>query len=97
MQVSLREDEDDDDNGWEDGGRWPSWLSVRVGGKLNGHGGIVHGGVLSLLFDKAMGWAYECLRLRDGETPDQQSVAAHDGESRHRVFSRLVSCHNKPE
>jgi hypothetical protein len=35
--------DNDDDNGREDGGRWPSWL----------------------LFDKAMGWAYECLRLRD--------------------------------
>ena len=25
----------------------------------------MHGGLLSLLFDEAMGWAYECLRLRD--------------------------------
>jgi hypothetical protein len=38
--------------------------AFRSGGKLNSHGGTVHGGVLSLLFDKAMGWAYECLRLR---------------------------------
>jgi len=35
------------------------------GGKLNGHGGIMHGRLLSLLFDEAMGWAYKCLRLRD--------------------------------
>jgi len=38
--------------------------AFRSGGKLNGHGGTVHGGVLSLLFDETMGWAYECLRLR---------------------------------
>ena len=39
--------------------------AFRSGGKLNGHGGIMHGGLLSLLFDEAMGWAYECLRLRN--------------------------------
>ena len=33
------------DDGREDGGRWPSWL----------------------LFDKAMGWAYKCLHLCDGD------------------------------
>ena len=38
--------------------------AFRSGGKLNDHGGTVHGGVLSLLFDEAMGWAYECLHLR---------------------------------
>ena len=38
--------------------------AFRSGGKLNGHGGTVHGEVLSLLIDEAMGWAYECLRLR---------------------------------
>jgi hypothetical protein len=71
MPVSLRNNDDDDgdndDNGREDGRRWPSWLSVWVGGKLNSHGGIVHGGVLSLLFNEAMGWAYECLHLCDGD------------------------------
>jgi acyl-coenzyme A thioesterase PaaI-like protein len=42
-----------------------------VGRKLNGHGGIVHGGILSLLFDEAMGWAYECLRHEGGEEDDR--------------------------
>ena len=65
MPVSLRND--NDNNSRENGGRWPLWLSVRVGGKLNNHGEIVHGGVLSLLFDAAMGWAYECLRLCSGD------------------------------
>lgn len=32
---------------------------VRIGGRLTGHEGIVHGGIISLLFDEVMGWAYE--------------------------------------
>ncbi len=40
--------------------------AFRSGGKLNGHGGTVHGVVLSLLFDEAKGGAYECLRLING-------------------------------
>ena len=50
-------------------GCWSRW-----GGKLNGHGEIVHGGVLSLLFDEAMGWACECLRLRDEDDGDDDVV-----------------------
>ena len=65
MPVSLRND--NDNNSRENGGRWPSWLSVREGGKLNDQGGIMHGRVLALLFDEAMGWAYECLRLCSGD------------------------------
>ena len=49
-------------------------VAVRVGRRLNGHGGIVHGGVLSLLFDEAMGWACECLRLRDEDDGDDDVV-----------------------
>ncbi len=55
-------------------------MDVRVGGRLNGHDGIVHGGVLSLLFDEAMGWAYECLRRdeddRIGDLSPLVAVAA---------------------
>mmetsp|Transcript_5676 Transcript_5676/g.10679 ORF Transcript_5676/g.10679 Transcript_5676/m.10679 type:complete len:441 (+) Transcript_5676:99-1421(+) len=36
-------------------------VDLKLGKKLNGHGGIVHGGIISLLFDEAMGWAHECL------------------------------------
>ncbi|KAL7465831.1 hypothetical protein ACHAXS_006143, partial [Conticribra weissflogii] len=36
-------------------------VDLKLGTKLNGHGGIVHGGIISLLFDEAMGWAHECL------------------------------------
>lgn len=38
-------------------------VDIKLGRRLNGHGGIVHGGIISLLFDEAMGWACECLRL----------------------------------
>ena len=30
-------------------------VDVKLGTRLNGHGGIVHGGIISLLFDEAMG------------------------------------------
>jgi len=38
-------------------------VDIKMGNKLNGHEGIVHGGVISLLFDEAIGCACECLRL----------------------------------
>ena len=31
---------------------------IRIGSKLNGHDGIVHGGILALLIDDAMGYAF---------------------------------------
>ena len=40
-------------------------VDLKVGKKLNGHRGITHGGIISLLFDEAMGWAYECLQQRE--------------------------------
>ena len=40
-------------------------VDLKVGKKLNGHRGITHGGIISLLFDEAMGWAYECLQQQD--------------------------------
>ena len=53
-----------------------AFRSVR---KLNGHGGTVHGEVLSLLFNEAMGWAYECLRLHDWDD-DRINGTAGDSE-----------------
>lgn len=32
-------------------------VDIKVGTKLNGNHGIIHGGIISLLFDEAMGWA----------------------------------------
>lgn len=53
-------------------------VDIKLGERLNGHGGIVHGGIVSLLIDEAMGWAWECLRLeeeqqRDGKSDDYDS------------------------
>jgi acyl-coenzyme A thioesterase PaaI-like protein len=36
---------------------------VALGTHLNGHGGLVHGGILGLVFDDAMGWG--CDRVLD--------------------------------
>ena len=35
--------------------------SVRIGKGLNGHKGIVHGGIISLLFDETFGWSFEAM------------------------------------
>jgi len=32
-------------------------VDLKIGNRLNGHPKIVHGGIISLLFDEAMGWA----------------------------------------
>lgn len=32
-------------------------VEIKLGSRLNGHPSIIHGGVISLLFDEAMGWA----------------------------------------
>jgi acyl-coenzyme A thioesterase PaaI-like protein len=38
-------------------------VDIKIGNKLNGHEDIVHGGIISLLFDEAIGCACESLRL----------------------------------
>jgi hypothetical protein len=48
----------------------------------------VHGGVLFLLFDKVMGWAYECLCLRAWDNNRINSTTAD---------MTAKSYHNKPE
>ena len=35
-------------------------FDLQVGSKLIGHEGLVHGGMISLLFDEAIGWGYQC-------------------------------------
>jgi hypothetical protein len=32
-------------------------VEIKLGSRLNGHPSIIHGGIISLLFDEAMGWA----------------------------------------
>ena len=38
---------------------------VQVGDQLNGHDGVVHGGIISLLFDDGMGWGWEAMLMAD--------------------------------
>ncbi|KAL7533148.1 hypothetical protein ACHAWF_004356 [Thalassiosira exigua] len=53
-------------------------VDVKLGGRLNGHGGIAHGGIISLLFDEAMGWAFECMRDQDSShDPSSTAVTAN--------------------
>lgn len=41
---------------------------VQLGHNLNGHEGVVHGGILALLLDDAMGFAYEALGVEKAVT-----------------------------
>ena len=41
---------------------------IRVGKDLNGHKGIVHGGIISLLIDDTFGWGYEAMGRLKGKT-----------------------------
>ena len=36
-------------------------VTMKVGPKMNGHANIIHGGIISLLFDDTMGFAYEAM------------------------------------
>ena len=47
---------------------------VQLGNKVNGHRGIVHGGIISLIFDDAMGWGYEALLLSDPALDDGTKI-----------------------
>lgn len=43
-------------------------VDIKLGTRLNGHGGVVHGGIISLLIDTALGFAYHvCLTEEDKE------------------------------
>lgn len=47
--------------------------AVRLGPKLNGHDGIVHGGILALLIDDVLGFSYEALPV----DPPELAVTAN--------------------
>ena len=38
------------------------FVKVKLGNKLNGHDGVVHGGIVSMLLDETIGWGYEYLQ-----------------------------------
>jgi acyl-coenzyme A thioesterase PaaI-like protein len=61
-------------------------VNLQIGTKLNGHGGIVHGGIIALLFDEAMGWArgllWARLRAEQKEVEIRQQTVAVRGQIR---------------
>ena len=61
-------------------------FDVQLGSKLTGHEGLVHGGIISLLFDEAIGWGYQCVahedQCRDNESHSRPETAGRRG-SRH--------------
>ena len=62
-------------------------VDIKVGTKLNGHDRIVHGGILSLLFDEAIGCACECLREKQDDGIDLPAVTAYLTVDFHSPFS----------
>ena len=53
-------------------------FDVQIGRKLTGHEGLVHGGIISLLFDEAIGWGYQCF------AHERQCRGREDGNRRKR-------------
>lgn len=41
---------------------------IRLGKNLDGHDGIMHGGIISLLFDESFGWGYGAMGAKIGKT-----------------------------
>jgi len=41
---------------------------IRIGKDLNGHVGIVHGGIISLMIDDTFGWGYQAMGLAQGKS-----------------------------
>lgn len=50
-------------------------VDVKVGTRLNAHVGIVHGGIISLLFDTSLGYA--CANLIEGYAKDAIALTAN--------------------
>ncbi len=46
------------------------FADIKIGDELNGHEGIVHGGIISLLFDETFGWGYETMYRNIGSNDD---------------------------
>lgn len=67
---------------------------VRIGESLNGHAGIVHGGIISLILDDTLGWGYEALQLssRDGSS----AAGSDEDEYSLVVTANLTVNYRKP-
>jgi acyl-coenzyme A thioesterase PaaI-like protein len=65
-------------------------VDVKLGTKLYGHGGIIHGGILALLFDEKIECACECLLWQQGGRDDSHppAVTAHLNVGFHSPLKR---------
>lgn len=75
-------------------------VDIKLGTKLIGHDGIVHGGILSLMFDEAIGCACECLRRKQDDGIGLPAVTAYLTVDFHSPFSEgseavIRVCHNE--
>ena len=65
-------------------------VHIKLGSKLNGHPKIIHGGIIALLFDEAMGWARGVLLkgmyVTANLNVDYRSPFTQDSEAVLRVF-----------
>mmetsp|Transcript_9066 Transcript_9066/g.17091 ORF Transcript_9066/g.17091 Transcript_9066/m.17091 type:complete len:339 (-) Transcript_9066:174-1190(-) len=55
-----------------DGSKEVCVADVRIGESLNGHVGIVHGGIISLILDDTLGWGCEAMRLSSIDNSEMQ-------------------------
>uniref|UniRef100_A0A7S2UAM1 Acyl-coenzyme A thioesterase THEM4 n=1 Tax=Attheya septentrionalis TaxID=420275 RepID=A0A7S2UAM1_9STRA len=81
-RVSLLSGQDEDDRRTKDqvkeqGPVEVAVADIHIGSQLNGHDGIVHGGIASLLFDDAMGWGYDALVQQQRQQQQQQEEDNH--------------------
>jgi len=66
--------------------------TVRLGGSLDGHRGVVHGGILALLVDDVLGFAYDALEIPLAVTANLtvNYLAAVPARSTIRIVATLV-------
>jgi len=55
--------------------------AIKIGSKLEGHDGIVHGGIISLLFDDVMGFAYEAM----GDSPTLSPATSSSSPNKREI------------
>jgi acyl-coenzyme A thioesterase PaaI-like protein len=63
-----RDDSQNNTSNTKDGHHPLLFLNVTIGRCLTGHEGIVHGGIITLLFDEATGWGYDLIREAEGSS-----------------------------
>eukprot|EP00580_Thalassiosira_gravida_P019036 CAMPEP_0201671592 /NCGR_PEP_ID=MMETSP0494-20130426/30094_1 /ASSEMBLY_ACC=CAM_ASM_000839 /TAXON_ID=420259 /ORGANISM="Thalassiosira gravida, Strain GMp14c1" /LENGTH=191 /DNA_ID=CAMNT_0048152999 /DNA_START=35 /DNA_END=610 /DNA_ORIENTATION=+ len=66
-------------------------VDLKLGNRLNGHAGIAHGGIISLLFDEAMGWASVCLREEEKDSSSSTANTATTTNNNNTTDNAVVT------